>query len=135
MIRRPPRSTQPTTLFPYTTLFQSRPALPAQQAARELFTENPGDPLAAMLIKEFGIYPPGSLVRLASGEVGIVVRRGSSANSPLVATLTDPQGRARSSPLTRDTAQPGLAVAGNVPEPRKRLHIAPQTLYPEALLA
>jgi hypothetical protein len=30
MIRRPPRSTQPTTLFPYTTLFRSvfpRPSL------------------------------------------------------------------------------------------------------------
>jgi TRAP-type C4-dicarboxylate transport system permease small subunit len=26
MIRRPPRSTQPTTLFPYTTLFRSAPA-------------------------------------------------------------------------------------------------------------
>src|SRR5881392_4512308 len=26
MIRRPPRSTQRTTLFPYTTLFRSRPA-------------------------------------------------------------------------------------------------------------
>jgi lipoic acid synthetase len=26
MIRRPPRSTQPTTLFPYTTLFRSEPA-------------------------------------------------------------------------------------------------------------
>jgi hypothetical protein len=25
MIRRPPRSTQPTTLFPYTTLFRSHP--------------------------------------------------------------------------------------------------------------
>jgi hypothetical protein len=25
MIRRPPRSTQPTTLFPYTTLFRSDP--------------------------------------------------------------------------------------------------------------
>jgi hypothetical protein len=24
MIRRPPRSTQPTTLFPYTTLFRSQ---------------------------------------------------------------------------------------------------------------
>jgi oxygen-independent coproporphyrinogen-3 oxidase len=28
MIRRPPRSTQPTTLFPYTTLFRSAAALP-----------------------------------------------------------------------------------------------------------
>jgi hypothetical protein len=29
MIRRPPRSTQPTTLFPYTTLFRSQAKLPA----------------------------------------------------------------------------------------------------------
>src|SRR5213075_3587926 len=29
MIRRPPRSTQQGTLFPYTTLFRSRPALSA----------------------------------------------------------------------------------------------------------
>lgn len=112
-----------------------RPALPAQVAARQLFTENPGDPLAAMLIKEFGIYPPGSLVRLASGEVGIVVRRGSSANTPLVATLTDAQGRACSTPVTLDTALAAHAVAASVPEPRKRLQIAPQTLYPEALQA
>jgi hypothetical protein len=35
MIRRPPRSTQPTTLFPYTTLFRSQPepAKPAQKPA------------------------------------------------------------------------------------------------------
>src|SRR5213596_4077981 len=29
MIRRPPRSTQDRTLFPYTTLFRSRPSPPA----------------------------------------------------------------------------------------------------------
>jgi hypothetical protein len=34
MIRRPPRSTQPTTLFPYTTLFRS-PALKGWR--RDLF--------------------------------------------------------------------------------------------------
>src|SRR3546814_1991759 len=33
MIRRPPRSTRTDTLFPYTTLFRSRPAASAQAAA------------------------------------------------------------------------------------------------------
>jgi UDP-N-acetylmuramate-alanine ligase len=33
MIRRPPRSTQPTTLFPYTTLFRSLDELVAAIAA------------------------------------------------------------------------------------------------------
>jgi methyl-accepting chemotaxis protein len=34
MIRRPPRSTQPTTLFPYTTLFRSLALNAAVEAAR-----------------------------------------------------------------------------------------------------
>jgi hypothetical protein len=38
MIRRPPRSTQPTTLFPYTTLFRSA-FQRALQAAGERFTD------------------------------------------------------------------------------------------------
>src|SRR3546814_13339087 len=32
MIRRPPRSTRTDTLFPYTTLFRSRPAIEADDA-------------------------------------------------------------------------------------------------------
>jgi molybdopterin converting factor small subunit len=38
MIRRPPRSTQPTTLFPYTTLFRSslRLALPDETRVADL---------------------------------------------------------------------------------------------------
>ncbi|MBI5255716.1 MAG: phosphohydrolase [Burkholderiales bacterium] len=110
----------------------TRPALPAQLAAQQLFIENPNEPMAAMLIKEFGIYPPGSLVKLASAEIGIVVRRGRSANLPIVATLTDRHGRALPLPALRDTAHPGYAVATSVQEPLQRLRIAPQALYPEA---
>lgn len=111
----------------------TRPALPAQVAARQLFLENPGDPMAAMLIKEFGIYPPGCLVQLVSGELGIVVRRGRSANTPMIATLTDRQGRALPMPVMRDSAQPAFAVKASVPEPVTRLRISAQSLYPEAL--
>jgi hypothetical protein len=34
MIRRPPRSTQPTTLFPYTTLFRSENLIKGGLSAR-----------------------------------------------------------------------------------------------------
>jgi hypothetical protein len=111
----------------------TRPSLPAQVAARQLFIENPGNPLAALLIKEFGIYPPGCLVRLVSGELGIVVRRGRSANSPMVATLTTPQGRALATPALRDTARSNFAVASSVPEPATRVRLAAQTFCPEAM--
>jgi hypothetical protein len=36
MIRRPPRSTQPTTLFPYTTLFRSPPCLAGSIVAENI---------------------------------------------------------------------------------------------------
>ena len=111
----------------------TRPALPAQVAARQLFIENPGDPLAALLIKEFGIYPPGSLVRLVSGELAIVVRRGRSANAPIVATLTTPQGRALGAPALRDTSRSQFAIASSVPEPASRVRLAAQAFFPEAM--
>src|SRR3546814_11878758 len=42
MIRRPPRSTLPDTLFPYTTLFRSRADLEAEQATAEIEREGRG---------------------------------------------------------------------------------------------
>ncbi|WP_284615256.1 HD-GYP domain-containing protein [Aquabacterium humicola] len=113
----------------------TRPALPAQIAARQLFMDNPGDPLAALLIKEFGIYPPGCLVRLVSGELAIVVRRGRSANAPWVSTLTTSQGRAVIAPALRDTSRSEFAITSSVPEPVARPRLAPQAFYPEAAVA
>lgn len=90
----------------------SRPAMSAQQAGRELHLLADASPLAAALIKAFGIFPPGSLVRLASGEIGLVVGNGGKAYHPLVATLTDTRGEPRLTPLRRDTSRDGLAVVG-----------------------
>ncbi|MFN7369254.1 MAG: hypothetical protein ACK5SG_03355, partial [Burkholderiales bacterium] len=50
------------------------------------------NPIATILIKEIGIYPPGSFVKLANGETAIVVRRGEAANSPVVAALSSGSG-------------------------------------------
>jgi rubrerythrin len=42
MIRRPPRSTQPTTLFPYTTLFRSTDDPEIRALAAEFVDEEEG---------------------------------------------------------------------------------------------
>ncbi|MBC7735094.1 MAG: hypothetical protein H7306_24905 [Bacteriovorax sp.] len=89
---------------------QSREALTADVAARRLFAAHPGDPMAAALIKEFGLYPPGCFVKLKSGETGVVVRRGASAHTPQVAAMTDAHGASLSEPVTRDTAQSGYGI-------------------------
>ena len=88
----------------------NRPAMSTQQAGRELHQMADSSPLAAALIKAFGIFPPGSLVRLASGELGLVVRNGEKAYRPLVATLTNASGEPRLTPLMRDSARDEHAV-------------------------
>ncbi|MET0520207.1 MAG: HD domain-containing phosphohydrolase [Burkholderiaceae bacterium] len=88
----------------------NRPAMSAQQAGRELHQMGAASPLAAALIKAFGIFPPGSLVRLASGELGLVVRNGEKAYHPVVAALTNASGEPRMSPQLRDSARQEHAV-------------------------
>lgn len=87
-----------------------RAALPIQDAARQMFADAQGDPAAAAIIKEYGIYPPGNVVVLASGEQAVVVRRGATAHTPVVAAITDKAGMPTTSSQRRDTALPAYAI-------------------------
>ncbi len=58
-----------------------------------------------------GLYPPGSYVRLAGGERGVVVRRGAKANAPKVLVLVGRQGLPLGEPALRDTADAPWAAA------------------------
>ncbi|MES2717288.1 MAG: HD domain-containing phosphohydrolase [Pseudomonadota bacterium] len=87
-----------------------RSAIAADKAGRLMFMQEPGHPMVAALVKEFGVYPPGCFVRLASGETGMVVRRGSSVVAPVVAVLGTRNGTALPRPERRDTSQKAFAV-------------------------
>lgn len=106
-----------------------RPGLPAPQAAKTLYTGSNGHPLAALLVKEFGLYPPGTLVKLASGEVAVAVRRGTSGNTPIVSALMNRHGDALGSPVRRDTATAEHAITGLVPAQVLRVTLSPNQLY------
>lgn len=93
----------------------SRDPLPADRAGRELFMRDPGSAVTAALIKEFGVYPPGCFVSLASGESGVVIKRGATVMTPLVAVLFDANGRPAVQPLRRNTQETAYAVTGAVP--------------------
>ena len=59
---------------------------------------------ATLLIKEVGVYPPGTFVKLANGDTAIVLRRGiKSANSPLVLCIINPRGELYEKTKRRDT--------------------------------
>jgi HD-GYP domain-containing protein (c-di-GMP phosphodiesterase class II) len=106
-----------------------RPAMPIKEAERQLFAESGGGPLAAAVIKEFGIYPPGDFVQLKSGELAVVVRRGATVNTPTAAAITDRKGMPIVGTNMRDTAKPEFAVAGPATDQQLVLRVPPERLF------
>jgi len=109
----------------------SRLALAPNVAARDLFTGSAGHPLAAALVKEFGIYPPGCFVRLASGEIAIVIHRGKTVNTPVVACLTNAAGQAMMRPQRRETTDKANAIVTLVADADVMVRVPWETLYPD----
>jgi hypothetical protein len=107
----------------------SRVALAPNVAARDLFTGSAGHPLAAALVKEFGIYPPGCFVRLASGEIAIVIHRGKTVNTPVVACLTNAAGQAMMRPQRRETTDKANAIVTLVADADVMVRVPWETLY------
>lgn len=115
----------------YTAMHSARAGrgpLPAREVARELYTAGGGDGIAALVIKAFGIYPPGCCVMLASGETAIVVRRSANAAKPVAMALVNRHGDPMS-PLRRDTAQAEHAVIASVPPQSLHVRVAAQQLF------
>jgi hypothetical protein len=93
-----------------------RPAKSAAIAAREIMTDKSINPqVASIIVKEMGIYPPGTYVKLANGDTAVVLRRGEKAQSPQVCSLSSGSGSAYLEPTRRDTVDPKFAVTGVIP--------------------
>lgn len=110
----------------------TRRAMAADQAARTQFAKDRDSPMSAALIKEFGLYPPGTAVRLKSGEVGLVMKRGATAATPVVVVVTDARGQALGEPLRRDTGVAAHAVAQIVPTHQLQLRVPLESLLVHA---
>lgn len=106
-----------------------RTALPIQEAARQLFREDHGGPLSSAVIKEFGLYPPGEVVKLACGEIGVVMRRTDSVKCPLVAAITDERGQPSVHTVQRDTSLPAYAIVGSVADKSLVARMPPERIY------
>ena len=94
----------------------SRDAVSPAIAARDTCLDADGRPdtVGMAMLRKLGLYPPGSFVRLANGDLGVVVRRGALAHTPIVAALRRDDGGAHLHPRRCDTAQRELAVVHGV---------------------
>ncbi len=59
--------------------------------------------LGAVLIRELGIYPVGTYVRLLNGEIAVVTRKGVNSTTPHVQSIIGPRGAKLDVFLQRDT--------------------------------
>lgn len=107
----------------------SRPPMPVQEAARQMFKESGGSQAAASIIKEYGLYPPGDFVQLASGERAVVIRRGATAMTPLAAAITDKAGLPMVDTVRRDTSLKAFAITGPVSDRSLVVRVPPERLF------
>lgn len=117
--RRPPRAQHLTSRIvaladAYDAMTSRRSYAPArtQEEAMSILAEGAGtafDPsLVRMFAKMMGVYPPRSVVRLTSGEVGIVTKPNADILAPWVRVITDPDGTFID-PVDIDLADAGAA--------------------------
>ena len=103
-------------------------------ALRDIFLEKGKgiDPLlAAHFIKELGIYPPGTYVRLTNGEIGIVSQKGESGAAPVVHALIGPRGAPLAIPIRRDTSNEMLAIKETLREDQANIHFSMHQVWGE----
>ncbi|MBC7664885.1 MAG: hypothetical protein H7276_14055 [Caulobacter sp.] len=106
-----------------------RDSLPPPRAARDLLVVERGNPFALALITEFGAHPPGSLVRLHSGEVAVVVRRTADTDAPEVAVLLGRRGEPLAEPPVLEASGRDRGIAGPADPHRLRVHISAERLF------
>lgn len=94
-----------------------RRAIQPPVAAREIFVQE-RDACAELvdaLIKEIGLYMPGTFVKLDNGETALVIKRGETVSTPKVIAFSRGDGMPYVDGMRRDTARSEFAVKTVVP--------------------
>jgi HD-GYP domain-containing protein (c-di-GMP phosphodiesterase class II) len=91
-----------------------RPPLPPHKAIREIYCRERGHcidyALAKLFATEFGIYPPGSIVRLMNGDIAIVTHNNDRIDQPVAYSLVRPNGSTYLVPVRRDRCEGEFAI-------------------------
>lgn len=111
-----------------------RKPMSGTQAERVLFSETgmaSDNPYIPSLIKEIGVYPPGTFVKLINGETAIVHKRSTSINTPQVMSLINSKGIPLIEPIRRDTSREEYKIVHDVPRDSILITINPAKIWTE----
>ena len=109
-----------------------RKSLLPNAALREMLSADKATldaPLASLLVRELGIYPVGTFVKLLNGEIGVVTRKGLNATTPHVQSLVGPRGARLDVPLRRDTRVDLHAIREVLSAEQAALQFRPDQLW------
>lgn len=109
-----------------------RSSVQSNVAMRDIFLERGKglDPLlAAHFIKEIGIYPPGTIVKLTTGEIGIVSHQAGKSNTPYVHAIIGPRGAPLGAAIRRDTSHDQYAIREVVDAKKLGLRVNMVTIW------
>lgn len=90
----------------------------SQNALRDIYMQKDvslDGALIHAMIREIGIFPPGSIVRLKSGEIAVVKHCTHKPAEAVVYTVYDPRGMPLLEPIRREAANPNYEIMGMVP--------------------
>jgi len=93
---------------------RTREALSPLESAKSIYLSTEKEVTASVggaLTAAVGFYPPGTYVRLASGETAVAVQRGQRANTPWVIVIVDKNGMPAFNYHCLDTSDPAYAIA------------------------
>lgn len=111
-----------------------RKSLLPNTALRDIFIDQGksiGPLLASYFIKELGLYPPGTLVRLQNQEIAVVTRKGLTATTPIVHAVISPGGALLPAPAKRDTGNEVFAIREALHEKKLTMRFEMRHLWGE----
>lgn len=119
-----PHNLQARRLLSMTDIFvakmaarRTREALSPLESAKSIYLQTEKEVTAsvgAALTAAIGFYPPGTYVRMASGETAVAVLRGQRANTPWVIPIIDRNGMPSFNYHCLDTGDPAHAIAAPI---------------------
>lgn len=86
------------------------------------------DEVGIALLQTMGLYPAGSYVKLATGEVAVVLGQGERPNTPKVSTVVNKRGEPIGTPRLVDTAMPEHAVTEGLSGSDIRVRLSEQLI-------
>lgn len=85
--------------------------------------------LVTCFIRELGIYPTGTFVRLENGEIGVVTGKGETTTTPVVHALIGPRGAPLSFPIKRETSKQLYSIREVLHEDQAAIRFSMQQLW------